>query len=158
MYDNQDGFPFIVGSRNASVTHLHPPPIQIFQLWQIYINNVNPLLKITHVPTVQGLIIEASANLEKVPKSVESLMFAIYLMAVTSLEDAEVAKMFNEPKPTVLSTFHTGLQQALVNAGFMRTSDTMVLQAYMLYLVSRHLPIPLTWLTNKPSDWGSHVR
>ncbi|GKT45535.1 aurofusarin cluster transcription factor aurR2 [Colletotrichum spaethianum] len=135
MYDNQDGFPFVVGSRNASVTHLHPSPIQIFQLWQIYINNVNPLLKITHVPTVQGLIIEASANLEKVPKSVESLMFAIYLMAVTSLEDVEVAKMFSEPKPTILSRFHTGLQQALVNAGFMRTSDTMVLQAYMLYLI-----------------------
>ncbi|KAK2044147.1 fungal-specific transcription factor domain-containing protein [Colletotrichum somersetense] len=135
MYDNQDGFPFVVGSRNASVMHLHPSPIQIFQLWQIYINNVNPLLKITHVPTVQGLIIEASANLEKIPKNVESLMFAIYLMAVTSLEDVEVAKMFNEPKPTVLSRFHTGLQQALVNAGFMRTSDTMVLQAYMLYLI-----------------------
>ncbi|WYZ46430.1 hypothetical protein EsH8_IX_000655 [Colletotrichum jinshuiense] len=136
MYDNQDGFPFVVGSRNASVTHLHPSPIQIFQLWQIYINNVNPLLKITHVPTVQGLIIEASANLEKIPKSVEALMFAIYLMAVTSLEDAEVAKMFNEPKPTILSRFHTALQQALVNAGFMRTSDTMVLQAYMLYLIA----------------------
>ncbi|KAK1996963.1 hypothetical protein LX36DRAFT_579387 [Colletotrichum falcatum] len=135
MYDNQDGFPFVVGSRNASVMHLHPSPIQIFQLWQIYINNVNPLLKITHVPTVQGLIIEASANLEKIPKNVESLMFAIYLMAVTSLEDVEVAKMFNEPKPTILSRFHTGLQQALVNAGFMRTSDTMVLQAYMLYLI-----------------------
>ncbi|KAK1969882.1 fungal-specific transcription factor domain-containing protein [Colletotrichum sublineola] len=135
MYDNQDGFPFVVGSRNASVMHLHPSPIQIFQLWQIYINNVNPLLKITHVPTVQGLIIEASANLDKIPKNVESLMFAIYLMAVTSLEDVEVAKMFNEPKPTVLSRFHTGLQQALVNAGFMRTSDTMVLQAYMLYLI-----------------------
>ncbi|KAK0379103.1 fungal specific transcription factor domain-containing protein [Colletotrichum limetticola] len=136
MYDNQDGFPFIVGSRNASVTHLHPSPIQIFQLWQIYINNVNPLLKITHVPTVQGLIIEASANLEKIPKSVETLMFAIYLMAVTSMEDVDVAKMFNEPKPTVLSRFHTALQQALVNAGFMRTSDTMVLQAYMLYLIA----------------------
>ncbi|KAI8285357.1 Aurofusarin cluster transcription factor aurR2 [Colletotrichum sp. SAR11_57] len=136
MYDNQDGFPFIVGNRNASVTHLHPSPIQIFQLWQIYINNVNPLLKITHVPTVQGLIIEASANLEKISKSVECLMFAIYLLAVTSLEDTEVAKMFNETKPSVLSRFHTALQQALVNAGFMRTSDTMVLQAYMLFLIA----------------------
>ncbi|KAL3303552.1 fungal specific transcription factor domain-containing protein [Colletotrichum asianum] len=136
MYDNQDGFPFIVGNRNASVTHLHPSPIQIFQLWQIYINNVNPLLKITHVPTVQGLIIEASANLEKISKNVECLMFAIYLLAVTSLEDTEVAKMFNEPKPSVLSRFHTALQQALVNAGFMRTSDTMVLQAYMLFLIA----------------------
>ncbi|TDZ53157.1 Aurofusarin cluster transcription factor aurR2 [Colletotrichum trifolii] len=136
MYDNQDGFPFIVGNRNASITHLHPSPVQIFQLWQIYINNVNPLLKITHVPTVQGLIIDASANLEKVPKNVEALMFAIYLMAVTSLEDAVVAKMFNEPKSSILSSFHTALQQALVNAGFMRTSDTMVLQAYMLYLIA----------------------
>ncbi|KAF9870095.1 C6 transcription factor [Colletotrichum karsti] len=136
MYDNQDGFPFIVGNRNASVTHLHPSAIQIFQLWQIYITNVNPLLKITHVPTVQGLIIEATANLEKISKNVECLMFAIYLLAVTSLEDDEVAKMFNEPKPTVLSRFHTALQQALVNAGFMRTSDTMVLQAYMLFLIA----------------------
>ncbi|KAF6802502.1 C6 transcription factor [Colletotrichum sojae] len=136
MYDNQDGFPFIVGNRNASITHLHPSPIQIFQLWQIYINNVNPLLKITHVPTVQGLIIEASANLDKIPKNVETLMFAIYLLAVTSLEDVDVAKMFNEPKTAVLSRFHTALQQALVNAGFMRTSDTMVLQAYMLYLIA----------------------
>jgi len=136
MYENQDGFPFIVGGRSESVAHLHPPAIQIFQLWQIYINNVNPLLRITHIPTVQGQIIEASARLEKTPKGVEALMFAIYLMAITSLEDSDVQKMFDETRTTMLGRYHTALQQALINAGFMRTNDITVLQAYMLYLVS----------------------
>jgi hypothetical protein len=142
MYENQDGFPFIVGARNAPVAHLHPSPIQIFQLWQIYINNVNPLLRITHIPTVQGQIIEASARLEKTPKGVEALMFAIYLMAITSLEEDDVQKMFDEPKPIMLSRYHTALQQSLVNAGFMRTNDIVVLQAYMLYLVSSPSALP----------------
>lgn len=135
MYENQDGFPFIVGGRNESITHLHPTPVQIFQLWQEYINNVNPLLRITHVPTVQGQIIEASARLEKTPKGVEAMMFAIYLMAVTSLEDDDVQKRFGETRTTMLARYHHGLQQALVNAGFMRSNDIMVLQAFTLYLV-----------------------
>ena len=136
MYENQDGFPFIVGGRNAPVTHLHPTPVQIFQLWQVFINNVNSLLRITHVPTVQGQIIEASARLEKTPKEVEALMFAIYLMAITSLRDEDVQKMFDESRTEMLARYHHGLQQALVNAGFMRSNDIMVLQAFTLYLVS----------------------
>jgi hypothetical protein len=135
MYEHQDGFPFIVGGRNSSVTHHHPSPIHIFQLWQIYINNVNPLLRITHIPTVQGQIIEASSRLEKVSKPIEVLMFAIYLMAVTSMTEDQVQRQFDEEKTILISKYHLALQQALVNAGFMRTNDLTVLQAYMLYLV-----------------------
>jgi hypothetical protein len=135
MYESQDGFPFIIGGRQESITHLHPTAIQIFQLWQTYIVNVNPLLRITHVPTVQGQIIEATAQLDKTPASVEALMFAIYLMAVISLEDEAVRKLFGDSKHVVVSRLHFSLQQALVNAGFMRTNELVVLQAYMLYLV-----------------------
>jgi hypothetical protein len=142
MYENQDGFPFVVGGRSSPVTHLHPPPIMIFQLWQVYINNVNPLMRIIHIPTVQGQIIEASARLEKTPKGVEALMFAIYMMAITSLEEEDVQKMFEEPKMALLTRYHGALQQALINAGFMRSNDMVLLQAYLLYLVSqaRHPP------------------
>lgn len=137
MYENQDGFPFIVGpSRVTSVAHHHPTTIQIFQLWQVYITNVNPLLKITHIPTVQACIIEASSNLEDVPKNVEALMFAIYIMAVNTLDDNDCQKLFAEPKRDLLARFHKAGQQALINAGFMRTTDMMVLQAYILFLVS----------------------
>ncbi|KAM4056646.1 fungal specific transcription factor [Hirsutella rhossiliensis] len=134
MFGEQDGFPFVIGGRAESVTGAHPSTIHILQLWQIYIDNINPLLKITHVPTMQGQIIEATSRLDRAPKNVESLMFAIYVMAITSLEEAVVEKMFGEPKKELLGRYFAALQQALLNAGFMRNTDFICLQAYVLYL------------------------
>lgn len=135
MFDSNDGFPFIVGGSRASVKPSHPSPIQIFQLWQIYISNVNPLLKITHTPTLQAQIISAGANTAKIPEPLEVLMFAIYFSAVTSMSDDEVHSTFDEDKAVLLGRYHNATQQALVNAGFMRSDDLMVLQALLLYLV-----------------------
>lgn len=135
MFGNNDGFPFVFSGRQLSTTRYHPPTIHIFQLWQIYIDNINPLLKITHIPSIQGQIIQASSNLENAPKNIEALMFGIYAMALTSLDDAEVEKMYNRSKKDILGQFFEGLQQALVNAGFMRGNDFVSLQAYVLYLV-----------------------
>lgn len=132
-----DGFPFIIGGSLGPITHLHPSTIHIFQLWQIYIDNINPLLKITHVPTVQAQIIEASSDIANAPSNIEALMFSIYFMAVTSLEDADVQKRFGQPKKELLAGYHSGAQQALTKAGFMRVNDPILLQAYILYLVSK---------------------
>lgn len=98
MFGDQDGFPFMVGGRAESVTDAHPSTIHILQLWQVYIDNVNPLLKITHVPTIQGQIIQATSRLDRAPKNIEALMFAIYVMAITSLEETAVADMFASPR------------------------------------------------------------
>lgn len=136
MFSSTNSFPFAVGGQFQSVTDLHPSGVQIFQLWQIYLDNVNPLLKLTHTPTLQVQIIEASTNLTNVSKSLEVLMFAIYLMAITSLNDNEVQQTFNETKPNLLAKYQHGTQQALFNVGFMRMPDLTVLQAYLLYCVS----------------------
>ncbi|VUC21824.1 unnamed protein product [Clonostachys rosea] len=134
LFSNEDGFPFIVGGSFISVTNAHPNPIQIFQLWQIYIDNINSLLKITHVPTVQAQVLGATTQLEKAPKNVEALMFGIYLMAITSLEDKDVQRMFNEEKQPLLKRYLTATQQALVNASFLKAEDPLTLQAFVLYL------------------------
>jgi hypothetical protein len=123
MFDNHGGFPFTIGAENQSVTDQHPSAIQIFQLWQIYLNNVNPLLKLTHTPTLQVRIIEASANLDKVSQSLEALMFSIYLMAVTSISEDEVRATFNEERTQLLSKYFHAAQQALLNAGVMRSPN-----------------------------------
>lgn len=136
MFSDFDTFPFMVGGRPSSITHLHPSAIQIFQIWQVYLDNVNPLLKISHVPTLQVQIVGAGADLAKTPKPLEALMFSIYLIAVKSMTDDEVQRTFGEVKSTVLDQYNRALQQALVNAGFMRSNDLMVLQAFILYLAS----------------------
>ncbi|KAI1876933.1 uncharacterized protein JN550_001005 [Neoarthrinium moseri] len=143
MFDNSDGFPFIIGGGSESVTDQHPSAIQIIQLWQTYLNNVNPLLKITHTPTLQERIIEATANIDKVSKSLEALMFSIYFMAVTSMKDDDVRLLFNEERPLLLQRYYVACQQALINAGFMRNPDLTLLQAFLLYLLGiRHYMDP----------------
>lgn len=139
MFDSHDGFPFVIGGGMTSVTELHPPAVQIFQLWQIYLDNVNPLLKVTHTPTLQGQLIEAAANPSKIPKPLEALLFSIYFMAVISLTDEEALDKLKEEKQRLLSRYHRGTQQALINAGFMKSSDLVVLQAFLMYLVSKNV-------------------
>jgi hypothetical protein len=135
LFSNEDGFPFVVGGAFISVSSAHPNPIQIFQLWQVYIDNINSLLKITHIPSVQPQILHAASNLDKAPKNVEALMFGVYLMAVTSMEEADVQAVCGESKKHLLLQFLSATQQALVNASFMRVEDPLVLQAFLLYLV-----------------------
>lgn len=78
---------------------------------------------------------QASSNLDSIPKNIEALMFAIYVMAVSSMEDVDLENMFKEPKRDVLGRLFEALQQALLNAGFMKSNDFICLQAFMLYLV-----------------------
>src|SRR5262249_40870741 len=136
----------------------HPSTIHIFRLWQLYIDNINPLLKVTHVPTIQGQILEATAGLQNAPANLETLMFAIYLMAITSLEEPDVERMFSETKRELIARYCTALQQSLVNASFMRINDPLLLQAFTLYLVSsilRSFPHPRARVprhTRDPTD------
>lgn len=122
---------------------LHPQPVQIFRLWQTFLDNVNPLLKLFHAPTVQQQVLDASADLSKVSKSMHVLMFGIYAMAISSLNFDECEAMFGEEKKPLLKKYQNGCRQALIRASFLRTADMPVLQGYVLYLVCLS-PLPLT--------------
>jgi len=136
MFDNNDSFPFFVGGSPVSLASSHPSTIKIFQTWQVYIENVNPLLKLSHIPTLQPQIVEASTDTTKISKHFEALMFAIYLISVHSMSDEETRRTLGEEKRSLLARYHQAIQQALINVGFMKSNELVVLQAYLLYLVS----------------------
>ncbi len=115
---------------------LHPSPVHIFRLWQTFLDNVNPLIKIFHAPTVQQKVLDATVDLDSMPKNIEALMFGIYCAATISMNDQDCQKLFHENREQVLARFQSGARQALRNAGYLRSSDVVVLQAITLYLVS----------------------
>jgi hypothetical protein len=119
----------------SSLLSLHPQPVQIFQLWQTFLDNVNPLTKLLHAPTVQQLVLGASGYLENLPTSIEALMFSIYHCAVMSMTSEDCETVMGEPRATLLTKYSTALQQALANAKLLKTTNLMVLQAFALYLV-----------------------
>jgi hypothetical protein len=117
------------------IVELHPTPLLLFRLWQTFLDRVYPIHKVFHAPTIQQQIFGAASDLQHISKGFEALLFSIYCSAVKSLSMVECKAMFGEDRATVLARFQLGAQQALGNAGFLRTSDLTVLQALVLYLV-----------------------
>lgn len=114
---------------------LHPSPIQGLRLWQTFLDNVNPLVKLVHAPTVQQALLEATEDLDDVPKPMESLMFAIYACAVVSMSNAECEKILGEPRSDALPRYQNATRQSLVGTGLLKTSNIMVLQSFVLFLL-----------------------
>lgn len=119
----------------ASHLTFQPSPDHILKLWEIYQTNVNPLMKIVHVPTLTQQIVKAITDLGRVPRNVEALMFSIYAAAVLSMSDAECQAAFYESRQGLLSRYCLGAKRALIRAKLIGTSDLTVLQAFTIYLV-----------------------
>ncbi|KAJ5692259.1 hypothetical protein N7462_001682 [Penicillium macrosclerotiorum] len=134
--NTNDSIMLLNTSTKESLIEFHPNPLQIFRLWQTFLDNVNPLTKILHAPTIQQQILEAMGDLSRVGKDLEALMFSIYCISLVSLHATDVEKSFGESKKNFLFRLRRGARLALRNASFLRTSSTMVLQAFMLYLLS----------------------
>ncbi|KAM0342091.1 hypothetical protein ACHAPU_009704 [Fusarium lateritium] len=128
----------LFGSRQSTVElhTLHPEPAQLFRLWQVYLDNVNPLLKVTHTPTLQSRIVEAVSDLKNISPTLEVLMFGIYCIAVLSMTEEECRSMLKQPKEQLSTKFQFGCQQALVNSQFLRTGNRDCLTGLFLYLVA----------------------
>ncbi len=83
---------FILGYRSADVDlrPLHPLPSQIPFMWQIFQENVDSIVKVLHIPTMNKLIRDVRNNLDSLTPSTEALMFSIYYAAMTSMNEDEV--------------------------------------------------------------------
>lgn len=98
---------------------------------------MNPLTKIIHAPMLQQQMLNAIGDLSSIGKGMEALLFSIYSCAVHSMTDEEVQKEFGQEKGLLQARFRTATQKALANAGLLKTTDLVLLQAFCLYIV-RH--------------------
>jgi len=135
-FDSEDSILFGTRSTNINLSTLHPEPHKIFRLWQMYLDNVDPLLKVTHTPTLQTSIVEAIGDLANVRPNLEALMFSIYCIAISTLPDDQCFSLFGASKKDLLTGYHFACQQALLNCGVLSTSEYDCLVALYLYLVS----------------------
>ncbi len=129
---------FLFGFDQAAVslTSLHPPSTQIPIYWKIYLENCEVLLRVLHTPAAKLIVNEAQKDASNLSRSNELLMFAIYFAAITSMTPEEVYTSFGGDRAVLLSRYEMAVQRALVNAGFLNSQDSKILQGFVLYLVS----------------------
>ena len=135
LYESSEHFLFGPRKINVDLSALHPGQVQIFRLWQIYLDNVNPLLKVTHTPTLQALIIDAAGDITNISPTMEALMFGIYCVSILTLVEDECRTLFGSPRDDLLTRYQFACQQALLNCGVLRSSDRDCLTALYLFLV-----------------------
>ncbi|KAJ5133832.1 hypothetical protein N7526_005197, partial [Penicillium atrosanguineum] len=137
LFADQDNL-ILFGSRKKAVelSTLHPEPVQLFRLWQIYLDNIDPLLKVTHTTSLQSRLIKAASNLSCISSTLEALMFGIYSIAIMSLTADECQTAFESSREELLTKYQFGCQQALLNCGYLRTGERECLTAFYLFLVS----------------------
>lgn len=110
LYESNDHLLFGSPKTNIDFSILHPEQVQIFRLWQIYLENVNPLLKVTHAPTLQARIIDAASDVANINPTLKALMFSIYCVSVLSLAEDECRTVFGSSKEDLLTSYRLGCQ------------------------------------------------
>ncbi|KAF7118657.1 hypothetical protein CNMCM5793_008195 [Aspergillus hiratsukae] len=130
----------ILGS-TQSLIEKHPSYEEATKLWNAYVQNVEPLCKVLHVPTIAVMVHTVAKQPAAASKSDECLLFVIYYFAVFSMSDDDSLQEFNQSRNHLMSRYRTAVFQALVNASWLKTTEMPVLQAYTLFLVAMRTQI-----------------
>ncbi|SPJ72796.1 uncharacterized protein FTOL_02525 [Fusarium torulosum] len=127
---------FIFGYRTADVDleNQWPLPSHIPFLWSVYQDNVEPLLKVLHIPTMEPIFRDARKDRKQLSPANEALVWAIYYAAIMSLEPEEVQANLGINKRDVLVQYRFAVEQALAKANFLNSLDTTIIQAFLIFL------------------------
>ncbi|KAI9730697.1 MAG: hypothetical protein M1834_005666 [Cirrosporium novae-zelandiae] len=129
------GFIFGFHSAAHSLRQFHPSPSQVFTFWSIFRENVDPMCRMIHKPTMAKTLMDAAGQLDCLSKSMEALLFSIYFSSVVSLSPKECVQLLGEEKDAALAKYRFAVEQALARANFLDTQEIVVLQALVLFLV-----------------------
>ena len=108
------------------------------KLCHLYLEQVDPIVKILHRPTLEGFMLQGGNYLgrDRDHPSVEALKAAVCYSAVISMSEAQCQAVFGTNKLMMVGDYRRACEAACERAGLLTTDDMVVLQAFVLYLVS----------------------
>ncbi|KAH8745548.1 hypothetical protein F5883DRAFT_586832 [Diaporthe sp. PMI_573] len=116
------------------VNDYQPLPSQMAFIWQTYCENVDWSIKILHRKTIDKVIRESKGRLSSLPVSLQALLFAVSLAAISSMSEEDVLENFNNSRISLAHRLSMGAEVSLAKADVLNTTDTRVLQALVIYV------------------------
>ncbi|KAK4935482.1 hypothetical protein LTR10_023469 [Elasticomyces elasticus] len=122
-------------ANNASFPVLNlpefPPKAITFTLVDVYLRRIDPILKVTHAPSLRALLFEQqSYNMSE-----DAFRSAIHFAAISSLEEAECVRIMGEAKAVALGRFRVTTEGLLAKANLYTATNLTTLQAFVVYLI-----------------------
>ncbi|KAF5258479.1 hypothetical protein FOXYS1_10942 [Fusarium oxysporum] len=119
---------------DIATTQLYPLPSQMLFIWQNYIDNVDPFLKVLHIPTTTNVLKECKGHFRSLSPAMEALFICTAYAAIMSLTEYEVSLNFASDKPSLASRYRAGAERSLAAADFINTSELATVQALTIFL------------------------
>ena len=114
----------------------YPSAEEIPGLWNLYLSHLHPMSKLFFDWDKGPLLQKAAESLQALSKAEQAFSFAVYFITILSLSREECEDvMSGSRQPQLLDDFQSSVETALLDAGYIATSDLLVLQAFLLYLV-----------------------
>ncbi|KAL5394175.1 hypothetical protein PMIN06_005167 [Paraphaeosphaeria minitans] len=109
-------------------------------LLDTYFSNVDPVIRITHRPS---LINKAPSYAQ----NVHPLVFAIFYSAINSLPPALVESRFGESREELMAKFELGIEIGLSRGNYLTSPSLELLQAFVIWLtcITREEDIGKAW-------------
>ncbi|KAK8147642.1 hypothetical protein G3M48_001255 [Beauveria asiatica] len=105
------------------------------ELWRIFTQDVDPSMKILHIPTAEVLFFEAIREPETVSKDASVILRAVYFAAAATMEDHDTQHVLGLDRCEALSLFESQFQQSLYAADILEHPTFLLLQGLAIYLV-----------------------
>jgi hypothetical protein len=135
-WTGEQAYLYSFNSLTLNIQTFHPSLDQIMVLWRVFVDQVDPIIRMLHKPSMQVTILEAQHHLEGMSKPLEALVFAIYFASITSMTQDQCLAALGEDKVVLLSRYRFAVQQSLARAGFLNSHSALTLQALVIYLVT----------------------
>ncbi|KAF3481325.1 VrtR2 [Arthroderma uncinatum] len=109
------------------------------QLCQVYLQNVDPIIKILHRPCLRRWMIDGERYLgyDEDHTSVRALESAVYYAAANTMTESQCQASFHASKSSIVAAHRKRCEGAIESASLLTTRDMIVLQAFVLYLIAR---------------------
>ena len=108
------------------------------ELCQIYLDQVDPIIKILHRPSLAQWLLQGQGYLSypEGHASLQALSSAVCYSAASSMTERQCQELFLTDKTCVVADCRRVCEAAIEKSGLLATRDITVLQAFVLYLVS----------------------
>ncbi|KAF1732815.1 Bikaverin cluster transcription factor bik5 [Beauveria bassiana] len=113
----------------------HPTTQCLYALRDIYVDRIDPLMKIMHMPTFWALVRQAAERKEEVSKPIEAAVFCFYFGTMSVMEEQDCERLFKQGKKAVLAKYRAIARHTLKRAGLLSTSSPMTLRAFCLFML-----------------------
>ncbi|KAK8068907.1 hypothetical protein PG994_005523 [Apiospora phragmitis] len=122
------------GSSACSLRDLHPSLAQAAVLFAAFCENVAPVMRVVHLPTLTRQYWNAAASPDKLDRNTEALVFAVNYVSVGTMNDEQCATELGQTRQQAMARYRTAVEQALSRAHLLGIRSPMVLQAAVFYI------------------------